>query len=284
MLGSPRARFSRSRIFPIQRAMVRTVKAAVACAGAVIMFSACGGQPFSSAVDEAHGRTTGAARVLAAVAHVSDAKTARISMNVRVEGLGAAPAVTVTASGVIDLGARRAAITMRALAGARSTEAEVRVIDGAVWTNSGSGWSSAPAGSADPTGALTTDPTSFLAYLRGVANDVREVGHDTVRGVDTTEYAAKIDLRRAIERADASGATRAQVQFALGLLGNVDLPVNVWIDAQDRVRKFELEMDMSGALKHFGAPSGLHPRMSIIVEFHDFGLPVHVEAPPPTSG
>jgi hypothetical protein len=241
--------------------MVRTVKVAVACAGAVIVFSACGGQPFSSAVDEAHGRTTGAARVLAAV-----------------------PAVTVAASGVMDLRAGRAAITMRVLAGARSTEAEVRVVDGTVWTNSGSGWTTSSAGSADLTGGLTTDPTSFLAYLRGVANDVREVGHDTVRGVDTTEYAATIDLRRAIEHADASGATRAQVQFALSLLGNVDMPVNVWIDAQDRVRKFELEMDMSGALKHLGAPSDLHPRMSIIVEFHDFGLPVHVESPVSTSG
>jgi hypothetical protein len=143
----------------------------------------------------------------------------------------------------------------------------------------GSGWSSAPVGAADANGSLTSDPTSFLAYLRGVASDVQEVGHDTVRGVDTTEYEATVDLRRAIERGVASAEARAQVQAALDLVGNLEMPVKVWIDAQDRVRRLELEMDMSGALKHAGMPSGMHPLMSVIIELHDFGLPVHVKSP-----
>ncbi len=225
----------------------------------------------------------GAARLLAAVTHVSDAKTARMSMNLRVEGLASA-ATTVTASGVIDFRTQRAAITMRALSGGRTEAAEVRVVDGVVWTNRGSGWSSAPAGGADASGSLTSDPTSFLAYLRGVASDVREVGHDTVRGIDTTEYDATIDLRRAIERGDASAEAREQVRAALDLLGNLDMPVKVWIDAQDRVRKFDLEMDMSGALKQAGMPSGMHPLMSVVIEFHDFGLPVHVKSPASPGG
>ena len=84
--------------------------------------------------------------------------------------------------------------------------------------------------------------------------------------------------------ADASAEVRAQVQAAVDLLGNLDMPVKVWIDAQDRVRKFELDMDMSGALKHAVMPSGMHPRMSIIIEFHDFGLPVRVESPLSAGG
>ena len=63
-------------------------------------------------------------------------------------------------------------------------------------------------------------------------NDVQEVGYDTVRAVDTTEYSATVDFRRAIERSDANTAVRAEVQAALDLLGNLDMPVKVWIDAQ----------------------------------------------------
>jgi len=263
--------------------MLRIVKIGGACAGAAMLLSACGGQPFSSAVGPGRASGASAARLLAAVTHVSDAKTARMSMNLRVEGLGTAAATTVTASGVIDFRTQRAAVTMRALSGGRTIGAEVRVVDGVVWTNGGSGWSAA-AGGADASGSLTSDPTSFLAYLRGVASDVREVGHETVRGVDTTEYDATVDLRRAIERGAANAEARARVQAALDLVGNLDMPVKVWIDAQDRVRKFALEMDMSGALKHLGLPSDMHPLMSVIIEFHDFGLPVHVKSPMSPGG
>src|SRR5438105_12982360 len=184
--------------------MSRFVKLGGACVAAATLLGACGGQPFSSAGRSPGSAPAGASRLLAAVAHVSDAKTARMSMNLRVEGLGTAAATTVTASGVIDFRTQRAAITMRALSGGRTMSAEVRVVDGVVWTNSGSGWNSAPSGGAGATGSLTSDPTSFLAYLRGVANDVQEVGHDTGRGVDPTEYSASGDILRACGRSEAS--------------------------------------------------------------------------------
>ena len=248
-----------------------------AFAGAVALLAGCGGQPFSSALDPGARNGPGAARLLNAVAHVSDAKTARISMNMRVEDLGAG--VTVAGSGVIDFRKRRAAMTMRVLSGERRVTAEVRAIDGVVWTNNGSGWSSEPGAASDSTGSLTSDPTNFLTYLRGVANDVREIGQDSVRGIDTTKYSATIDMRRAVERSDASADERAKVQQALDLVGDLHMPVNVWIDAQDRVRKFEVEMDLSGAMKKAGMQLDMRARISIIVEFHDFGVPVDVKTP-----
>jgi hypothetical protein len=48
-------------------------------------------------------------------------------------------AATVTATGVIDFRAQRAAITMRALSAGRTMVAEARVVDGVVWTSGGSG-------------------------------------------------------------------------------------------------------------------------------------------------
>jgi hypothetical protein len=261
--------------------MRRIAKIGGACAAAVVLLAGCGGEPFSSAVGPGGAPRSGAARLLSAVAHVSDAKTARLAMNMRVEGLGDAGAVTLTGSGVMDFRKERAAITMRVLAGGHTESAELRVVDGVVWTNDGSGWRNEPVGDAKTTGAFTSDPTSFLTYLRGVANDVHEDGHDVVRGVDTTKYSAKVDLRRAIEQSEDAEA-RARAQAALGLVGDLELPVNVWIDEQDRVRKFEVEMDLTEAFSKFGdlgMKSDLHPRISAIIEFYDFGVPVDVKAP-----
>jgi hypothetical protein len=259
--------------------MRRVVKIGGAFAAGLTLLAGCGGEPFSSAVGRGAGNGPGAARLLSAVAHVSDAKTARMSMNLRMEGFGPTGTATVTGTGVIDFRKERAAITMRVLVDGRTETAELRVVDGVVWTNDGSGWSHEAVGDAKGTGSFTSDPTSFLTYLRGVANDVHEDGHETVRGVDTTKYSAKIDLRRAIDQSEANAFAREKARTALGLVGDLDLPVQVWIDEQDRVRKFEIDMDLGEAFSKIGMQSAMHPRVSAIIEFHDFGVPVDVKAP-----
>src|SRR5436190_10628630 len=139
-----------------------------AAAFMLVLLAGCGGEAFSSAV-EPNGGGAGRARLLSAVAHVSDAKTARLAMNLRVEGFGDAGAVTLTGSGVMDFRKQRAALTMRVLSGGHTETAELRVVDGVVWTNDGSGWSTESVGDASSSGSFTSDPTSFLTYLRGVA-------------------------------------------------------------------------------------------------------------------
>ena len=90
-------------------------------------------------------------------------------------------------------------------------------------------------------GAGSTDPSQFLQYLR--ASDprgVKQVGSATVNGVATTEYRGTVDLARAASFAPA--ASRAQARQAIAqiekLSGLKTLPVDVFIDAKNLVRRF----------------------------------------------
>jgi hypothetical protein len=109
-----------------------------------------------------------------------------------------------------------------------------------------------------------------LQALRGAA-DVREVGHDVVRGVDTTHYATNVDLQKAIASAPAND--RNDVRRALGMLGSTTIPVDVWVDAQGRARRMTVHADTSA----FGTSGSA---FTMTVELYDFGAAVDVQPPP----
>ena len=60
------------------------------------------------------------------------------------------------------------------------------------------------------------DPTSTLDGLRGVSNDVQDLGQEKVRGVDTTHYHATIDVAKALAKVPASHR-RARRERALAV-------------------------------------------------------------------
>jgi len=75
------------------------------------------------------------------------------------------------------------------------------------------------------------------------------------------------------------GLRDAMKQFA-GLFGTI--PADVWIDADGLMRRERIEIDFGKVLRGLGAP-GSQTDDSVITEmldFYDFGAPVHVEAPP----
>ena len=122
-----------------------------------------------------------------------------------------------------------------------------------------------------------TDPTQYLQYLAAVSSDVTEVGHDKLRDVDTTHYHATIDLTKALDRVPADVAQRLGIDpDQLGKsfeqlrtqAGSDELPMDVWIDANGRLRRMRMEM---GA-----ASGGVH----IDMEMYDYGVDVSVQAPP----
>lgn len=115
------------------------------------------------------------------------------------------------------------------------------------------------------------DPSSTLGTLGGVTGDVQNLGSETVRGAATTHYRIHIDLAQAVQKAPA--ARRAQVQQVIQALGGSGvLPADIWIDRQDRPRKFSLDFMAKTGTTSVSASESF--------EFSDFGAAVSVAAPP----
>jgi hypothetical protein len=99
-----------------------------------------------------------------------------------------------------------------------------------------------------------SDPSKMLEYLRAVSK-VDEKGSETVRGVQTTHYVARIQLDKVADKVSPEAA-RAFEQMSTRL-GTDELPVEVWVSDDGLVRKltmnwhpsqgsFALDMELFG--------------------------------------
>jgi hypothetical protein len=91
--------------------------------------------------------------------------------------------------------------------------------------------------------------------------------------VETTHLSATVDLADALEAAPE--AQREQLQEQLDSFGAgaddvlaTDMPVDVYIDGDGRVRRFEVAMEIPGA-----------GDMNVTIDFSDFGDDVDIEVP-----
>jgi hypothetical protein len=107
-------------------------------------------------------------------------------------------------------------------------------------------WAKQPAGGEDPLAEIA--PDRLLSLLRGASVASEYGGEETVRTVSATRYRLTVDCEEA-ELTDCKGGKA---------------PVDVWIAADDTVRRISLE---DGG-------------QSITIEFFDFGVDVDVEPPP----
>jgi hypothetical protein len=138
------------------------------------------------------------------------------------------------------------------------------------------------------------DPGLGLKVLDGVsADDVTEVGHETLRGDDTTHYRATFDPSTL-----ATGDAPAEAQPFLESLGDIEpVPFDLWVDAEGRLRTFSLAFDLGKVLaKMFEAFASAMPtasgeaattvppefsmKMTMSFEAWDFGVPVDISVPP----
>jgi hypothetical protein len=132
------------------------------------------------------------------------------------------------------------------------------------------------------TAAGGTDPgsvTGSLQYLRGVDPDaIDDLGHDDVRGVDTTHYHAEVDMKEVAKQLDdahVSATTKRAFDQALRAYGDdTTVPVDVWIDGNGRVRRQEFDVPMPVP----GGSSTAKAKMRM--EMYDFGVDVEATAPP----
>lgn len=88
------------------------------------------------------------------------------------------------------------------------------------------------------------DPSQQLDLLRGVSDDVREVGTDQVRGAHVRHFAVTIDPQK-LAAETGVGVDRGLVQDALRSLGPI--PADVFVDDDGRVRRLDVRMTVEGA-------------------------------------
>lgn len=108
------------------------------------------------------------------------------------------------------------------------------------------------------------NPLDQLSYLRSVSSKITKDGTETVDGAKTTHYRAQIDLNR--QKTEAAGRLAK-------VLGSHNLPVQVWIDEQGRLRKMQVEE------KIHQPTTGASVTVSMQLRLSDFGTRVSVQPP-----
>lgn len=138
------------------------------------------------------------------------------------------------------------------------------------------------------------DPSQQLDLLRGVSDDVREVGTTQVRGDEVTQYAITIDPQRL---AAASGVVVDGGLLQAALQATGPMPGQVFVDSDGRVRRLEVDIATNGAdlaaSPEMSKMLGDNPQLQemlrerrttskISMEYFDFGVPVTAQEPDPS--
>ncbi|HEX5266995.1 MAG TPA: LppX_LprAFG lipoprotein [Acidimicrobiales bacterium] len=137
---------------------------------------------------------------------------------------------------------------------------------------------------------LSVNPFSGAQLLSKLTN-VKVVGNGTVRGAATTQYRGTLDMAAALSQMGGSTARLGQLSPALeNALAGTTMPVDVWIDGQDRLRRLAMNVDLAPFMRklfqQFGATSdsSLPPDMKALISIdfslYDFGANLDLTPPP----
>ena len=119
-------------------------------------------------------------------------------------------------------------------------------------------------GSGSSTSPSSQDPTQILQSLKDVSASVKELGKETIRGVETTHYRAEIDPTKA---AGESGTDASQLERYKELTGSGTVPVDVWLDGDGLPRRIAVEISPKAS----SGPAASVGRVAFSVDFYDFG-------------
>ena len=158
-----------------------------------------------------------------------------------------------------------------------------------------------PSQVAGAAGAQSSDPRAFLDVVtRGT--DVHELGSETIEGVETRGLGATVtygdmieaqgmDADDVREQMTPGAATPGGDEFddvfdaTLEAMFAMEMPVEVWVDGDDRVRRISLDMDMTEVLGVVAAEADEDPgdgalSMAMVMDFSDYGdASIEVEVP-----
>ncbi len=271
-----------------------------------LLLAACGGSDGSS--PSAAAGPSGASApnvVLASARKTAKAGSARVALAVSATGK-AAQAISITADGITDFATGDSDLTMHfggAMGSMFSGDLTVRSVDDVAYVQLPSGlggilggltggkqWISidasdmAGASQGPVPGLGQSDPTQFLAYLETVSDDVKSVGTEKVRGVDTTHYTATLDLGKAVDQSEVPAELRDALQKLLAKNGGKapTIQAEVWVDDAGRVRRLTMDLDLASFAGLAGGTGsvGAAPVVTVSIELYDFGVPVKLQAPP----
>ena len=120
-----------------------------------------------------------------------------------------------------------------------------------------------------------TSPAQLLETLRGVSDEVDELGTEEVRGVRTTRYRATVDVEKVLEAIPPEQRVQMEKQLDdLGGVGIDSVPLDVWVDDDGLPRRVQMAFD------DMGAEMGLPGSATMTMELFDYGQPVTIEVPP----
>ncbi|WP_432512464.1 DUF6612 family protein [Kineococcus sp. SYSU DK001] len=256
---------------------------ALAAGGALALalgLSACGGGDDAAAPSAGVATSSPATQltafeaVKASAQNSKDAGSAKFSLTTT--GTGEAAAVgQITADGSFDSAAGAFEMTMALPAQAGGTKVTLRFVDDVVYVSGApltaeGQWVKMPLDAMGATGLDTTamDPSKQLEQLQGVADDVRELPAQDVRGVQAKGYAGTIDPVKALEQLPAEQRT-AEAQEAAAKLGPI--PFELYVDDQDRPVRMSQTLSLEGST------------MNVQMDFFDWGTDVDVAAPDPAT-
>lgn len=236
-----------------------------------------------------------------AVAATAKAGGAKVAMRVGIDAPGAPKGAAFTANGLLDIarGEMQMTVDMSSLASAfgesgsapdpADLDMEMRLVDEVMYMRmgllvgvlpDGKRWIKLDTREIGKSMGIDmsqlsqyNDPTQMLKYLRE-AGSVDRIGRARVRGTSTTRYRAQIDIGKALKQLSGS-AMSSEALSALGeLTGGGTLPVEVWIDDANLVRRMELKMSAAGEQN---APTF---SMSLQMDIFDYGTSVSIDVPP----
>jgi len=244
----------------------------------VLTLAACGSGSTGKATGSGSSKVSTVALVAGAADAAAAARTAKLSgsMTIAISGRQ----VDVPIDGAIDFERQAASlrVDMSKLGqGVMSGAMEIRIVDGSMYMNMGAllgARADALLGGKDWIGvdmsglgadSGTQNPADMLQSLRG-AGDVREVGHATIDGTETTQYHADIDVAKAMEKVPEK--YRASAAAGMKVLGTT-FPIDVWIDGDGLPRRFEIDIEIPGK-----------GSVKESIDYTDFGADVSIDAPP----
>ena len=220
---------------------------------------------------------------LAAAVTRTAGQTARVAVTATMQ----APdmSVSFTATGVFDFARSRGTLSMQDPVAMTEIfippKAYVKIPGGAYGPlPRGKSWIAVDAGTSGDLGSSPlgpfaggADPADLLASLTAISSSVTDLGATTIRGVPVTGFRVNIDPAKAAARVPRQ--ERASFRGFAGSLGPGVIPVDVWVDSQNLVRRVQLTLRVQGGM---GAPG--RARFVLTIDFYDFGVPVRVSAPP----
>ncbi|MEZ0163494.1 DUF6612 family protein [Kineococcus sp. LSe6-4] len=258
---------------------------ALAAGGAVVLalgLGACGGGDDSASGTSSQGTSTSSPAtqltafeaVKASAQNSKEAGSAKFALTMT--GTGEAASMgDVSAEGSFDSTASAVEMTMTLPQQAGGSKVTMRVVDGSAYLSGApltaeGQWVQVPLDQMGATGLDTAqmDPSKQLEQLDAVADDVRELPAQDVRGVQARGYSGTIDPAKALEQLPAEQRTE-EAEQAAAQVGPI--PFTLYVDDQDRPVRLTQEVTVEGST------------LNVQMDFFDWGTDVDVAAPDPAS-